>query len=99
MHIRPYQTSTMLRILPLRQTASHIVRSHYTPITRSFHQNAICLRQPRVPTTKPTNTKNKSFAQPLFDLLRGAAPKDLKWMDKSKKERKERESSYIFIYF
>lgn len=87
----------MLRILPLRQTVLHIVRSQYTPITRSFHQNAICLRQPRAPTTKPTNTKNKSPAQPLFDLLRGTAPKDLKWMDKSKKVRKKRETSYLFL--
>ncbi|GAA5798947.1 hypothetical protein HPULCUR_004356 [Helicostylum pulchrum] len=77
----------MLRILPLRQTVLHIVRSQYTPITRSFHQNAICLRQPRAPTTKPTNTKNKSPAQPLFDLLRGTAPKDLKWMDKNLKAK------------
>ncbi|KAI9355226.1 P-loop containing nucleoside triphosphate hydrolase protein [Pilaira anomala] len=72
----------MLRILPLRQTALHIIRTRYQPITRSLQHNAICLRQAR--------SKNKSSPGKTFlDLARAipVKPKDAEWMDRSLKMR------------
>lgn len=70
----------MLRILPLRQTALHIVRTRYQPITRSLQHNAICLRQAR--------SKSKPPVKSFLDLARVTPVKQqsAEWMERSKNE-------------
>ncbi|CAO3632708.1 unnamed protein product [Mucor hiemalis] len=73
----------MLRLLPLRQTTTLIVRSNLCkPLTRSFTHSTTCLRQANGPI------KHGLLASPLMELLRGSTPtKDLKWMERTLKAR------------
>ncbi len=71
----------MLRLLPLGRSAALIVRSSYQP-SRTFSIYTPCLREAH------GSNRWESLAKPLISLLRNPHAKDIKWMERGKKNKK-----------